>query len=283
MIWRTARRELPLGSCPLVMGILNLTPDSFSDGGRFAHVDQAVEAAHLMEEQGADLLDLGAESTRPGAQPVEIEEEWNRLAPVLSRLVTSTKIPLSIDTYKPEIARRALEQGAEIINDVSGGQWIAGMTELIAHHRAGYVLMHSQGNPTTMQAAPHYENVVAEVLDFFRDRIAQCDQHGIARECIALDPGFGFGKTLPHNVSLLQQLGHLKVPGHPLLVGLSRKSFLKKIAGQEQIAVSTITAQTWAASQGAHIWRVHDVPSSVAAARICAELNKEEEQRTTEP
>jgi dihydropteroate synthase len=282
MIWRTARRELPLGSRPLIMGILNLTPDSFSDGGRYPTVDQALEAAHLLEAQGADLLDLGAESTRPGAEPVEVEEEWKRLAPVLAGLASRTKIPLSIDTYKPEIARRALEEGAEIINDVSGGQWVPGMIEVIARHRAGYVLMHAQGNPATMQLAPHYENVVNEVLAFFHERIAVCAQHGIERQSIAVDPGFGFGKTLTHNVSLLQELARLKLLGHPILVGLSRKSFLKKIAGQEHIAVSTITAQTWAASQGAHIWRVHDVPSSVAAAQICAVLNKEEEQRTIE-
>jgi dihydropteroate synthase len=274
MIWRTALREISLGDKPLVMGILNLTPDSFSDGGQLATVESAVRTAQEMEQHGADILDVGAESTRPGATPVELEAEWQRLEPVLQALAGRISLPLSIDTYKPEIARRAAHYGAEIINDVSGGQWVEGMWKIVLDHQFGYVLTHSQGPPTTMQHHPHYWDVLPEIIQYLQRKIADGLAAGIHPTQMVIDPGLGFGKTIDHNLTILARLAELQILQRPILVGVSRKSFLKKIAGEEALAVSTVTAQVWAAAHGARIWRVHDVSAAVAAAKIVEQLQR---------
>ena len=273
MHFSCGRFELDL-STPRVMGIVNVTPDSFSDGGKFNTTDKAV--AHGMElvEQGADILDIGGESTRPGATPVPLAEELNRVIPVIKALAQAG-VPLSIDTYKPEVMRAAIDAGADIVNDVCALQE-NGALEIVAASQVGVCLMHMQGRPQTMQVDPQYQEVVKEVADFLAARLKAAEQAGIARERIVLDPGFGFGKRTEHNLTLLNHLSSLQLSGLPLLIGLSRKSVLGQVVGlsiDERIHAS-IAASVVSVMKGANIVRVHDVKPTVDALNIVSAVMK---------
>jgi len=256
---------------PRVMGIVNVTPDSFSDGGKYSSVDLAVEHALQLIAEGADILDIGGESTRPGAEPVSLDEELRRVVPVIEALSKVTTVPLSIDTYKPEVMRAAIEAGADIVNDICALRE-NGALEIVAASNAGICLMHMQGVPQTMQLNPQYEDVVAEVKQFLADRVAACLAHGIAGERITLDPGFGFGKTTAHNVALIQHLDRFSELGFPLLVGLSRKAVLGRIAGgdEQQRLHAGLAASVISVMKGAKIVRVHDVKATVDALKVVA-------------
>jgi dihydropteroate synthase len=252
------RFRLPL-SRPLVMGIVNVTPDSFSDGGRFASVEAAVQQARRLIEEGADILDIGGESTRPGAAAVPVAEELARVLPVLEEL-SETPIPLSIDTYKPAVMAAALTAGASMVNDVRALRE-PGALAVLRGSDAAVCLMHMQGTPQTMQIDPRYEDVVGEVCGFLRERVEACEAAGIDRARIVIDPGFGFGKTKAHNIELLRHLGQLGVLGLPILAGLSRKSVLGTITARTvgERVHSSIAAALVAVYRGAAIVRVHDV------------------------
>jgi dihydropteroate synthase len=268
MIFRCGQHQLDL-SRPLVMGIVNVTPDSFSDGGQFANTQRAVEHGLELVAEGADILDIGGESTRPNARPVPLDEELRRVIPVIEALSRGTSIPLSIDTYKPQVMRAALDAGACIINDIRA-LLEPGAVEVAAHSDAGVCLMHMLGTPQTMQNEPTYTDVVSEVCDFLQQRAQVLLDAGVARERILLDPGFGFGKRTVHNITLLQQLPRLCELGYPVLAGLSRKSVLGKIAGGETSdrLPASLAAAVIAALNGAKILRVHDVKATVDALKV---------------
>jgi dihydropteroate synthase len=268
MILSCGKFELDL-SQPRVMGIVNVTPDSFSDGGKFAVAELAV--AHGMElvGQGADILDIGGESTRPGATPVPLDDELRRVIPVIEGLAAKARVPISIDTYKPEVMKAAIAAGASIVNDVFALQQ-PGALEVVAASNAGVCLMHSQGTPQTMQNDPQYQDVVREVADFLRGRLAAAEDYGIGRERVMLDPGFGFGKRSVHNLALLRELETLVALRQPVLVGLSRKSVLGQLTGNDVDARlhASLSAAVISAMKGARIVRVHDVKATVDALRI---------------
>jgi len=251
------------------MGIVNVTPDSFSDGGRYESTEKAVEHALQLVEEGADILDIGGESTRPGATPVTLEEELRRVIPVIEKLSAVAGVPLSIDTYKPEVMRAAIAAGADIVNDVRALQE-PGALEIVAASNAGVCLMHMQGTPQTMQIDPQYQDVVAEVKTFLAERMQAANAVGIANERIVLDPGFGFGKRTIHNIALLQQLQAISGLGRPLLVGLSRKSVLGQIVGGDVYVRlhASIAASVISAMKGARIVRVHDVKATADALKV---------------
>jgi dihydropteroate synthase len=258
---RCGRFSLDLAR-PRIMGIVNVTPDSFSDGGRFLDPAAAVAHANLLIEEGADMVDLGAESTRPGADPVDAHEELARLLPVL-RALRDAPVPLSVDTMKPAVMRAACAEGASFINDVNALR-APGALEAVAATDAGVCLMHMRGEPRTMQQAPHYDDVVAEVRSFLLERAAACGAAGVARDRIALDPGFGFGKTVDHNLALLRELGSLASAGYAVLFGASRKSSLGRIIGRpdgDRLHAS-VAAALLAVERGASIVRVHDVAAT---------------------
>lgn len=261
---------------PVVMGIVNVTPDSFSDGGRFLAPDAAVEQAVRMVAEGAAIIDVGGESTRPGAEPVPVEEELRRVGPVLRDLVARLSVPVSIDTCKPQVIRAALEIGATMVNDVRALRE-PGALEVVARSRAAVCLMHMQGEPRTMQARPQYENVVEDVRRFLAERAAACETAGIARERVVVDPGFGFGKTLEHNLELLRGLRGIAALGYPVLAGLSRKSMIGTILGRpvEQRLHGGVALAALAVANGAHIVRTHDVAATVDAVRIAAAVGAE--------
>lgn len=253
------------------MGILNVTPDSFSDGGRFLDAGRAVEQGLRLLAEGADILDIGGESTRPGAEPVPVEEELRRVLPVLRSLRTQTRALLSIDTMKATVARAALEAGADIINDVTGLGGDAGMIRVAAESQAGLVVMHMQGDPQTMQAAPVYQDVVAEVRAYFERRLRVLADAGIDPARVVLDPGFGFGKTAAHNVELMRRLPELRVADRPLLAGISRKSVLAHLSGHSDPTArswTTLATTAWLYEQGAAIHRVHEVAPNLQALRM---------------
>lgn len=254
---------------PHVMGIVNVTPDSFSDGGKFSTTDLAVEHALKLIAEGADILDIGGESTRPGAAIVNLDEELKRVIPVIEALSKTCHVPISIDTYKPEVMRQAILAGADIVNDVRALQEPNAL-EIVVQSRAGVCLMHMQGTPQIMQLEPHYVDVVGEVKQFLMDRMNLTIAHGIAKNRILLDPGFGFGKTRAHNIALIQHLDELTVIGQPLLVGLSRKSVLGSIAGVDegQRLYASIAASVISAMKGAKIIRVHDVKATIDALKV---------------
>jgi dihydropteroate synthase len=244
------------------MGIVNVTPDSFSDGGRFLDADAAVAHALQLAEQGADILDIGGESSRPGAQPISLEEELARVLPVIRCLAGQTTLPLSVDTYKAEVARQALEAGAHIINDITALQGDLAMPQVARDGQAGVILMHMQGTPATMQINPHYDDVVTEVAAFLEARLQACADLGIAGSQVVLDPGFCFGKKTVHNLQLLAGLEELQRLGRPVCLGVSRKSFFGKLLGRspERRLVGSLTAACYAlVRQAAQIVRVHDV------------------------
>jgi dihydropteroate synthase len=254
---------------PHLMGIVNVTPDSFSDGGKYSSTDLAVAHGLELIAEGADILDIGGESTRPGAPPVSLDEELRRVIPVIDALSAVSTVPLSIDTYKPEVMRSAIAAGIDIVNDVRALQE-NGALDVVANSHVGVCLMHMQGIPQTMQLNPSYVNVVEEVKQFLHARLTVLTGRGVARERIVLDPGFGFGKTTAHNIALIQALDTLNDLGQPLLVGLSRKSVLGKIAGgdEQQRLYSGLAASVISAMKGASILRVHDVKATRDALKV---------------
>ncbi|HTT39626.1 MAG TPA: dihydropteroate synthase [Burkholderiales bacterium] len=254
------------------MGVMNVTPDSFSDGGRHLDPAAAIEHGQRLVEQGADLLDIGGESTRPGAQPLPLEEELCRVLPVVEAL-SDLGVPVSIDTYKPATMRAALAAGASMINDVNALQ-APGALDVVRNSDCGVCLMHMQGNPQTMQVAPEYRDVVAEVREFLARRVAACEAAGIARDRLVVDPGFGFGKKTAHNLELLRHLDVIAALGLPVLVGLSRKSTLGKITGKPvtQRVSESIAAALLAVQRGASIVRVHDVDETRDALLVLAAI-----------
>lgn len=270
MLWQTSRRVFDLSSRGAIMGVLNITPDSFSDAGRFFNPEQAVAQARQMAAEGAEIIDLGGESTRPGAEPVGEEEELRRVLPVLEALAGMAEVALSIDTRKPRVAAAALAAGAEIVNDVTGLRDEA-MRTVVAESGAAAIAMHMQGEPRTMQAAPHYQNVVAEIRDSFRQTLGACLRSGIMLSHLAFDPGIGFGKTVEHNLTLLRALGELPVEGRPLVLGVSRKSFLGKAIGSDRMedrAWPTVALTGWGRAEGARVFRVHEVRANFQALRM---------------
>ena len=258
-------------SRPHVMGIVNVTPDSFSDGGQYETTAKAVQHAMQLVEQGADILDIGGESTRPGANPVGLDQELERVIPVIEQLAKTAGVPLSIDTYKPEVMRAAIRAGADIVNDVRALQEPQAL-EIVAQSQAGVCLMHMQGTPQIMQLDPQYTDVVAEVAAFLQARLYAANKAGIASMRIVLDPGFGFGKRTAHNLALLDGLQQLAALGCPLLVGLSRKSVLGQLVGAnvDERLHAGIAASVISVMKGANIVRVHDVKATVDALKVVA-------------
>ncbi|HEY8548688.1 MAG TPA: dihydropteroate synthase [Vicinamibacterales bacterium] len=272
-------RSLALGERTLVMGILNVTPDSFADGGLYADTGRAIEAGLRMVAQGADLLDVGGESTRPGAVAVPVDEEQRRVLPVIAGLARQTSVPISVDTYKAEVAAAAIDCGATIVNDISGLRFDAAMGAVAARHRVGLVLMHTRGRPANMYAQADYTDVVTEVARELQDSIALALEAGVRREAIVLDPGIGFAKRAPHSLELLARLDDpaLLALDRPLLVGPSRKSFLRQAIGELPPAErdwATAASVAAAILGGAHILRVHRVEEMVQVARVTDEILK---------
>lgn len=265
----------------LVMGILNVTPDSFSDGGAFFEADRAVAHAQAMLAAGADIIDVGGESTRPGAVPVSAEEEIRRVVPVIERICrwlgAGDSTPLvSVDTTKAAVAERALAAGARIVNDISALRFDERMVEVVRDTGAGVVLMHMQGTPQTMQLAPHYDDVVAEVQEFLAERIAFAQSRGLKKSQIAIDPGIGFGKTVEHNLTLLRHLEAFHWLGCPVVVGASRKSFIGKTLDREphERLAGSLAVAVWAMLHGAQVLRVHDVAATVDAVRMIEAIGR---------
>lgn len=274
-LWKIAGRTVDLSQRALLMGVLNVTPDSFSDGGEFFTTDKAVEQGKRMAADGAQIIDVGGESTRPGAEAVSAEDELARVLPVIAKLRETIPALISIDTSKAAVARAALEAGASIINDVTGGRADPEMMPLAAKSGAGLILMHMQGTPRTMQAAPHYDDVVREVADFFRQQYSRALECGIESMAIAFDPGIGFGKTVGHNLSLLANLARLRLHDRPLVVGVSRKSSLGKMIDSDEMSdrlAPTIAFTALLRERGANVLRVHDVRENAAALRVTEAL-----------
>jgi dihydropteroate synthase len=270
-LWKIGDRIFDLSREGLIMGILNVTPDSFSDGGKFFTAEKAVEHGLRMVAEGADIIDVGGESTRPGAEPVVAEEELSRVIPVIEELRARADVVISIDTSKAQVAGAAVQAGASIVNDVTGGRGDKRMMSLVAKNKSAFVIMHMQGNPQTMQLEPRYDDVVPEVGDFFRQQYARAIECGIDPMAIAFDPGIGFGKTLEHNLELLAQLDRLRVHDRPLVVGISRKSFLAKMTGSSEISdrlAPAVALTSFLRARGADVFRVHDVKENVNALRV---------------
>ena len=259
---------------PLVMGVLNVTPDSFSDGGRFSTVEAATRRAEEMVAQGADLIDIGGESTRPGADRVDAEEQIRRVVPVLEAC-RGLAVTFSIDTTRSIVAEAALKAGAAIVNDVSAGQDDPAIFDVAARHDSPIVLMHMLGDPATMQQAPQYDDVVGEVEQFLAERVAACKAAGIAAHRILIDPGIGFGKTADHNWTLMGATARFCRTGRPVLIGASRKSFIGKLTGRTEAAervFGTAAAVSWIVTQGAAIVRVHDIAEMVDVVKVATAL-----------
>jgi dihydropteroate synthase len=271
MIWRTSRRAFDLTDRGVIMGVINVTPDSFSDGGAFGDDDSAVAHGLRLVEEGAEILDIGGESTRPGSEAVPVDEELRRVIPVIEKLAGRTSAALSIDTSKAEVARAALEAGAEIINDVTALGGDDAMASVAAASDAGVVLMHMRGTPRTMQKDPHYDDVVREVAEFLGERLAVAHAAGINGDRLAIDPGIGFGKTVEHNLQLIAALGTFAELGCPVVLGVSRKSFLATAAGCPEIAdrdAPTVALTSLGRELGARIFRVHAVRPNAEALRM---------------
>ncbi len=268
--WLCRDRRLPIGERTLVMGVLNVTPDSFSDGGEHLETAAAIARAQQMLAEGADIIDVGGESSRPGADPVPEDVELERVIPVIEAVCAASDAAVSIDTTKSAVAEAALQAGAVIVNDISAMRFDPTMAEVVAAHDAGLVIMHMQGEPRTMQQSPHYDDVVAEVRDALIGWAGEASSKGIAPERIAIDPGIGFGKTLEHNLALLRSLEVLTDTGHPIVVGTSRKSFIGKVLGDEvgERIMGTAASVAWAVAKGANVVRVHDVGDMVKVVRM---------------
>ena len=274
-LWKIDTRVFDVSRHGLIMGVLNVTPDSFSDGGEFLAADKATERGLEIVAQGADVIDVGGESARPGAEPVTLEEELRRVIPVIQNLRSKIDIPISIDTSKAEVARAAIEAGASIVNDVTAGRGDDKMLPLVAETKSAFIIMHMQGTPRTMQDQPRYTDVVAEILEFFRQQYACAIGLNIDPMAIAFDPGIGFGKALEHNLELLAQLDRLRVYDRALVVGVSRKSFLGKLIGSLEIRDRVIPGAVLTSllrARGADVFRVHDVKENVYALRVTEEI-----------
>jgi dihydropteroate synthase len=254
---------------PVVMGILNATPDSFSDGGKFKTPKDAIAQAELMITNGVDLIDIGGESTRPGAEPVDLQEELDRVLPVIEAL-KDCGVPLSIDTYKAETMRQALNAGVDCVNDIWALRQEGAVDAVLESHDCGIVLMHMQRDPQTMQFNPEYHDVIAQVMQFLKERAELLKAKGVEVNRIAIDPGFGFGKSLEHNLTMLKHFQQFSQLGYPVLAGISRKSMLGKITGKDthERVASSVAAAIMAADRGARIVRVHDVPETVDALKL---------------
>ncbi len=273
---RCRRFSLNLTARTQIMGVLNVTPDSFSDGGLYLDPGRAVDHAHRMVEEGADLIDVGGESTRPGAEPVSGEEELRRILPLLGPLVDKLPVPISVDTYKADVAAAALAEGVDLINDISGLSLDPRMASVVAKAGAGLVLTHIRGTPQTMQADPQYTDLLGEIRGYLRERVILAEAHGVHPEAIVVDPGIGFGKRVEHNLLLLRCLPELQVVGKPILIGPSRKAFIGKVLDlpmEERLegTAATVAVAIW---QGAHILRVHDVQAMVRVARMTDAIRK---------
>src|SRR6478609_4553864 len=270
MLLRCRQFEFRFPRPALVMGIVNVTPDSFSDGGQYCDTDAAVSHGLDLAQQGAAILDIGGESSRPGAAPVSEQEELNRVIPVIEGLAARTQVPLSIDTMKPAVARAALTAGASIINDIAANRTDDAMWRLVAETGAGYVAMHMQGLPQTMQSRPAYGDVVTEVKDFFHDRMARLNAIGVTADQVVFDVGIGFGKTLEHNLQLLSALGSFTTLARPVLLGVSRKSFIGALTGANvaERLPSSLACACLAVTAGVQIIRTHDVTETVQAIRM---------------
>ncbi len=278
-IWKCRDRELKIGAKPLLMGILNVTPDSFSDGGKFYDAQQAVAHGLAMARAGADIVDVGGESTRPGAAPVAEADELARVLPVIKALIRDCGAIISIDTRKSAVAEQALAAGARIVNDVSALTADARMIKVLRDFHAGAILTHMRGEPGNMQDDPRYEDVVREVRDYLRERIEFLAGQGIEREALAVDPGFGFGKTVEHNIRLLACLEELRGCGRPIVAGVSRKRFLGHLLGRaegERVAGS-LGALVYAVAAGARVLRVHDVRESRDILEVLDTLTREKQ------
>ena len=270
MLFKARDFEFQFPQPALIMGIINVTPDSFSDGGRFSDHDAAIQRALALVEEEADILDIGGESTRPRATPVSTEEELRRVIPVIEELSRTVKIPISIDTMKPQVARAAVAKGASIVNDVAAVSQGEEMARLVAEMGAGYVCMHMRGTPQNMQEAPVYEDVVSEINDFFDERLSCLHECGVEGRQIVLDVGIGFGKTAEHNLRLLRNLGSFTKWERPLLLGVSRKSFLGKLTGADVLErlPASLACACWAVQNGVQIIRTHDVAATKQAVRM---------------
>jgi dihydropteroate synthase len=272
--WRLAKRELDLSSRPCIMGILNVTPDSFSDGNVYFSTEKAVERAIRMEEEGADIIDIGGESTRPFAHPVEAEEENRRVLPVIERLAGRLKIPISIDTYKASVAEKALAAGAEIVNDISAFMFDERMVEVAAASGAGLVLMHTRARPSVMQKDTGYSSIISEISSALRRSVAAAEAAAVDRDRIVIDPGIGFGKDLEGNLEILRRLAEFRSIGCPIMVGTSRKSFIGQLLGREtgERVFGAAASVAIALANGASVFRVHDVKEMRDALDMAAAL-----------
>ena len=270
-LWKIGKRVFDVSRHGLIMGVLNVTPDSFSDGGEFFTADKAAERALQMAAEGAHIIDIGGESARPGSEPVAVEEELRRVIPVIENLRRKLDVPISIDTSKAEVARAAIKSGASIVNDVTGGRGDDQMLPLVAETKSAFIIMHMQGTPRTMQIEPRYTDVVAEISEFFRQQYARAIGLNIDPMAIAFDPGIGFGKTLEHNLELLAQLERLRAHDRALVVGVSRKSSLGKLIGSPDIKDRLAPGLALTAllrARGADVFRVHDVKENVYALKV---------------
>ncbi|MGI8436027.1 MAG: dihydropteroate synthase [Chthoniobacterales bacterium] len=278
-LWKFEGGEIDFQKGAVIMGVLNVTPDSFSDGGEFFEPGKAIEQGMRLATEGARVIDIGGESTRPGSAAVSVEEELERVLPVVSALSRSLGDTfLSIDTTKAAVAHGAMEVGAAIVNDITGGTGDQEMLPLVAKRGAGFIIVHMQGTPQTMQNEPHYEDVVAEVRDFFRQQYARALECGIDSMAIAFDPGIGFGKTGAHNLELLRRLPELRVADRPLVVGVSRKAFLGKMVESAEMAdrlAPTIALTALLRERGADVVRVHDVKANVGALKMAEGLGEQ--------
>ncbi len=270
MLWKARHFEFRFPRPALIMGIVNVTPDSFSDGGRYFSAGDAIAHGLELVRQGADILDVGGESTRPGATPVSAEEECRRVIPVIRQLARQTSVPISIDTMKPEVAQAALEAGASIINDVAANRSDPALWRLAATSCSGYVAMHIQGTPLTMQATPAYDDVVLEVLQFFQRILSEASNAGITHDQFVLDVGIGFGKALEHNLELLGRMATFRQLQRPLMLGVSRKSFLGRLTGApvEKRLPGALAASCLARVAGVELFRTHDVVETAQAVRV---------------
>ena len=268
--WDLGTRQLPLRRRPLVMGILNVTPDSFSDGGKHSDHQNAINVALQMEADGADIIDIGGESTRPYSEPVSAEDERRRVLPVIETLAKKLSIPMSIDTSKADVAKAAIDAGVEIVNDVTGLEGDPEMLKVVRNRQVGVCVMHMQGNPRTMQNDPQYKNVVEEILDYLIARRDHCIGQGIERSRICLDPGIGFGKTHEHNLALLRHAAKFRDTGCPILIGHSRKGFIGKLLGDKSAdrSAATLGVSLAMALAGVNVLRVHEVRPTVEALRL---------------
>ena len=270
-LWKIGGRIFDLSRQGLIMGVLNVTPDSFSDAGKFFAVERAVEHGLKMAAEGAHIVDVGGESTRPGSEAITTEEELRRVIPVIEQLRAKSEVIISIDTSKAEVARAAVRAGASIVNDVTGGRGDEEMMPLIAETNSAFIIVHMQGTPQTMQITPQYTNVVSEIADFFRQQYARAIVYNIDTMAIAFDPGIGFGKTLEHNLELLAQLERLRACDRPIVIGISRKSFLGKLINSAQMSdrlAPAVALTSLLRMLGADVLRVHDVKENVNALKV---------------